>query len=69
MPVSAFLLNRSSDLGRDVELPKCTIIMERMGRYSHYLVGYDGKYYDPNLGVIKEFDMAKMVGYLEIIVE
>ena len=49
-------------------LPKCTIIMERMGRYSHYLVGYEGKYYDPNLGVIKEFDMAKMVGYLEIVV-
>ena len=55
-------------LGKSVELPKCTIIMERMGRYSHYLVGYEGKYYDPNLGVIKEFDLAKMVGYLEIIV-
>ena len=55
-------------LGRSVELPKCAIIMERMGRYSHYLVEYDGKFYDPNLGVLKEFDMTKMVGYLEIVV-
>ena len=54
-------------LGKIVELPGCCIIMERMGRYSHYLVGYEGKYYDPNLGVLKEFDMTKVVGYLEII--
>lgn len=55
-------------LGKSVTLPKCAIIMERMGRYSHYLVEYDGKFYDPNIGVHKEFDMTKMVGYLEIIV-
>ena len=55
-------------LGKSVDLPKCAIIMERMGRYSHYLVEYGGKFYDPNLGVLKEFDMTKMVGYLEIVV-
>ncbi len=56
-------------LGKTVELPKCCIIMEKMGRYSHYLVGYDGQYYDPNLGVLKEFDHEKMVGYLEVVAQ
>ena len=56
-------------LGKETELPKCCIIMEKMGRYSHYLVGFDGKYYDPNLGILKEFDFSKVIGYLEIITE
>ena len=55
------------NLGKEVELPHCCIIMERMGRYSHYLVGFDGKFYDPNLGILSEFDMTKVIGYLEII--
>ena len=55
------------NLGKEVELPRCCIIMERMGRYSHYLVGFDGKFYDPNLGILSEFDMTKVIGYLEII--
>jgi hypothetical protein len=54
-------------LGKKVTLPHCCIIMEKMGRYSHYLVGYDNQYFDPNLGVIKEFDQTKMVGYLEVL--
>ena len=54
-------------LGKHVELPHCCIIMEKMGRYSHYLVGFDGHYYEPNQGVLKEFDLSKMVGYLEIV--
>lgn len=54
-------------LGKDAELPHCCIIMEKMGRYSHYLIGFDGRYFDPNLGEIKEFDLSKMVGYLEIL--
>lgn len=41
--------------------------MEKMGRYSHYLVGYEGKYFDPNLGELKEFDLTKVIGYLEIL--
>ena len=41
--------------------------MEKMGRYSHYLVGYEGEFFDPNMGILKEFDMSKVVGYLEII--
>ena len=52
--------------GRPAVLPKCCIMMEKMGRFCHYLVHYDGKYYDPNLGVMEEYDMSKLLGYLEI---
>jgi len=52
--------------GRDVVLPKCCILMEKMGRFSHYLIHYDGKFYDSNLGVLEEYDTSKLLGYLEI---
>lgn len=52
--------------GESGVLPKCCIMMEKMGRYCHYLVAYDGKFYDPNLGVMEEYDMSKLLGYLEI---
>ncbi len=52
--------------GRDAVLPKCCIMMEKMGRFCHYLVCYDGKFYDSNLGVLDEYDMSKLLGYLEI---
>ena len=52
--------------GRDCVLPKCCILMERMGRYCHYLVYLDGKYYASNLGVLEEYDKSKLLGYLEI---
>ena len=55
--------------GAEATLPKCCIMMERMGRYCHYLVHYDGKFYDSNLGVITEYDMSKLLGYLEIKVD
>lgn len=53
-------------LGESVELPKCAILMEKMGRYSHYLVEFDGVFYDPNNGIMPEFDITKLIGYLEI---
>ncbi|MCR5720284.1 MAG: hypothetical protein K6F84_06930 [Lachnospiraceae bacterium] len=52
--------------GRDATLPKCCILMEKMGRYCHYLVHFDGKFYDSNLGVLEDYDMGKLLGYLEI---
>ncbi len=52
--------------GEEVRLPKCAILMEKMGRFSHYLLYFNGKYYDPNLGIMEEYDMTKLVGYLEI---
>lgn len=52
--------------GRETVLPKCAILMERMGRFCHYLVHFDGKYYDSHLGVLNEYDTSKLLGYLEI---
>lgn len=52
--------------GRGAVLPKCCIMMERMGRYCHYLIHYDGLYYDSNLGVLQDYDMSKLLGFLEI---
>ncbi|MDR2546659.1 MAG: DUF1905 domain-containing protein [Lachnospiraceae bacterium] len=52
--------------GREATLPKCCIMMERMGLYSHYLVHYDGRFYDPNLPVFDEYDMSQLLGYLEV---
>ncbi len=52
--------------GKEAVLPKCCIMMERMGRFCHYLIHYDGKFYDSNLGVLEEYDMSKLLGYMEI---
>jgi hypothetical protein len=52
--------------GKGTVLPKCCIMMEKMGRFCHYLVYFDGKYYDTNLGVMEEYDMSQLLGYLEI---
>ena len=52
--------------GAEVTLPKCAILMEKMGRYSHYLLCYDGTYYDPTMGILDSFDQKNLVGYLEI---
>jgi hypothetical protein len=50
----------------NVQLPKCALMIEKLGRFGHYLVAYDGKFYDPNKGVMDEYDFSKLVGYLEI---
>ena len=55
--------------GREgVTLPKCCVILEKMGRYSHYLVYFDGVGYDSNLGLIEHYDITKMKGYMEVYV-
>ena len=54
--------------GKPATLPKCCIMMEKMGRYNHYLIGYDGKYYDSSAGVLEEYDFSKLTGYLEVLV-
>lgn len=53
---------------KDITLPKCCVIMEKMGRYSHYLVYFDGIGYDSNLGKISNYDVSKINGYMEIYV-
>lgn len=50
----------------DVKLPECCVIMEKMGRYSHYLVYYKEKGYDSNLGVLEHYDVTKIKGYMEV---
>lgn len=50
----------------NVQLPKCALMIEKLGRFGHYLVAFDGKFYDPNKGVMDEYDFSKLVGYLEI---
>ena len=55
--------------GKPATLPKCCILMEKMGRYCHYLIHFDGKFYDSNLGVLNEYDMGKLLGYLEVKVD
>lgn len=55
--------------GEEATLPKCCILMEKMGRYCHYLVHYDGVFYDSTLGIIEHYDMNKLQGYLEVKVD
>lgn len=52
----------------DITLPKCCVVMEKLGRFSHYLVYFDGKGYDPNLGCIENYDVTKVKGYMEVYV-
>ncbi len=52
--------------GEEATLPKCCIMMEKMGRFCHYLVHFDGTFYDPTLGIIDHYDMSKLLGYLEV---
>lgn len=47
-------------------LPRCAIILEKMGRFSHYLIYFEGKFFDPSSGVLNEYDLTTMKGYLEI---
>lgn len=55
--------------GRETVLPKCCIMMEKMGLYCHYLLHYDGKFYDPNVPVFERYDLSKLQGYLEVTCE
>ncbi len=55
-----------SNESEDVKLPKCALMIEKLGRFGHYLVAYDGKFYDPNKGIMDEYDYSKLIGYLEI---
>ena len=55
-----------SNESEEVKLPKCALMIEKLGRFGHYLVAYDGKFYDPNKGIMEEYDFSKLIGYLEI---
>lgn len=50
-------------LKKDQKLPKCCIINTR----GHLMIFYDGKYYDPSKGILKEYDQNQITGFLEIL--
>lgn len=51
------------------ELPKCCIINARSEKCSHLLLFYNGKYFDSSIGVLEQYDVNKIIGYLEIFTE
>ncbi len=52
--------------GAACTLPKCAVLMEKMGRFCHYLICFDNKFYDSNLGIIDDYDTSKLIGYIEV---
>jgi hypothetical protein len=51
-------------LKQDSKLPKCCIINTK----GHLSVFYDGKYYDSYNGVLEDFDLKKITGFLEVMI-
>lgn len=51
-------------------LPKACILKVLLPKYSHWILYYDGKYYDPEFGLMEElYHKARIQSYLEIFVE
>ena len=51
-------------------LPKVCILKVLLPGYSHWILYYDGKYYDPEFGLMEElYHKAKIQSYLEIFVD
>lgn len=50
-------------------LPKVCILKVLLTKYSHWVLYYDGKYYDPEFGLMdKLYHKAKIQSYLEIFI-
>ena len=48
-------------------LPKVCILKVLLPKYSHWILYYDGKYYDPEFGVIEgEYTYGKITSFLAI---
>lgn len=52
--------------GKDINFPKCCIINVRGKPKNHLMVYYNGTYYDPTLGVSKDYDFKNIISYMEI---
>ncbi len=51
-------------------LPKACILKVLLPKYSHWILYYDGKYYDPEFGLMEElYHKARIQSYLEIFVD
>jgi hypothetical protein len=52
--------------GKKVDLPKCCIVNVRGENKSHFMICYDGKYYDPTFGILLEYKFENIICYIEI---
>ncbi len=51
-------------------LPKVCILKVLLPKYSHWVLYYDGKYYDPEFGLTDElYHKARIQSYLEIFLD
>lgn len=51
-------------------LPKVCILKVLLPQYGHWILYYDGKYYDPEFGVMEElYQKARIQSYLKIFVD
>ena len=51
-------------------LPKVCILKVLLPKYGHWILYYDGKYYDPEFGLMEElYHKARIQSYLEIFVD
>ncbi len=51
-------------------LPKVCILKVLLPKYGHWILYYDGKYYDPEFGVMEELNQkARIQSYLEIFLD
>lgn len=51
-------------------LPKACILKVLLPKYGHWILYYDGKYYDPEFGLMEElYPKARIQSYLEIYVD
>lgn len=51
-------------------LPKVCILKVLLPQYGHWILYYDGKYYDPEFGMMEElYHKARIQSYLEIFVD
>ncbi len=51
-------------------LPKACILKVLLPQYGHWILYYDGKYYDPEFGLTEElYPKARIQSYLEIFVD
>ena len=51
-------------------LPKVCILKVLLPKYGHWILYYDGKYYDPEFGLMDElYKKARVRSYLEIFVD
>ncbi len=52
--------------GRNVNLPKCCIVNVRGDNKSHFVIYFDGIYYDPTCGILQDYNFEDIICYMEI---